>query len=214
RRAPMPSPTTAPDAPAAERLTTAEIVERYPGAHLDAGSLEAGLGTILDSPKDAGAIGLIVRRPGENERELLEVAELDVAVGLVGDNWSRRRSSKTEDGSPHPEMQLNLMNSRVVDLVAGGDRRRWPLAGDQFFVDLDLGRDNLPPGTRLALGTAELEVTAMPHLGCKKFVERFGIEAMKFVNSGPAKKQCLRGINARVVRPGTVTVGDEIRVLR
>ncbi|MEM1178153.1 MAG: MOSC domain-containing protein [Acidobacteriota bacterium] len=219
----MKSLASTPDLPAAvdapapsygEPVGTSDLAERFPGTHLAAEALGAGLEHILASPKDAGAVEMIVRRPGENLRELLEIAELDVDAGLVGDNWSSRGSSKTEDGSAHPEMQLNLMNSRVVDLVAGGDRRRWPLAGDQFFVDLDLGRDNLPPGTKLVLGTAELEVTPMPHLGCKKFVARFGLEAMKFVNSGTAKVQCLRGINARVTRSGAVRTGDTVRVLR
>ena len=178
--------------------------------HLDAEALQAGLAHILEAPKDAGRIEMIVSRPAVNERRVLEKAELDCEVGLVGDNWGTRGSSKTEDGSSHPEMQLNLMNARVVDLVAGS-RERWPLAGDQFFVDFDLSRDNLPPGTCLSLGTAEIEVTPMPHLGCKKFVARFGIEAMKFVNSGTAKQQCLRGINARVVRAGVVSVGDVMR---
>ena len=195
-------------------MTSATVQEKPAEAthptHLGAEALQAGLAHILDSPKDAGRIEMIVSRPAVNERRVLEKAELDPEVGLVGDNWGTRGSSKTEDGSSHPEMQLNLMNARVVDLVAGS-RDRWPLAGDQFYVDFDLSRDNLPPGTRLSLGTAEIEVTPMPHKGCKKFVARFGIEAMKFVNSGSGKQQCLRGINARVVRAGVVSTGDVMR---
>ena len=123
---------------------------------------------------------------------------------------ARGGSRQTNDGSAHPEMQLNLMNSRVVALVAQSEDR-WALAGDQFFVDLDLGRENLPAGTRLAMGSAILEVTAVPHLGCRKFVARFGLEATKFVNSRRGKKLCLRGINARVIEPGRVVTGDRIR---
>jgi len=177
---------------------------------LDADELEAGLPDILASPKDEGVVTMIVRRPDTGEREVVDSGELDVAQGLVGDNWRSRGSRMTDDGSAHPEMQLNLMNSRVIALVAGSEDR-WALAGDQLFVDLDLAKENLPAGTRLAMGSAIVEVTAVPHLGCKKFVARFGMEAMKFVNSRRGKKLCLRGINAKVVTPGQVRTGDTVR---
>ena len=180
--------------------------------HLGSEALEAGLERIQDSPKDLGPVEMIVRRPETDQRETLQRAELDVSDGLLGDNWRRRGNSRTADGSAHPEMQLNIMNSRVIDLVAGS-KDRWPLAGDQIYVDLDLSKENLPAGTRLQLGTAIIEVTAIPHTGCKKFVERFGLEAMKFVNSGLGKTLCLRGINARVVQSGTFEVGDVVRKL-
>ena len=180
--------------------------------HLSAEALAAGLEEIRRSPKDTGAVKMIVRRPETDAREVLSVGELDIAEGLVGDNWRRRGSSRTSDGSAHPDMQLNIMNSRVIDLVAVSEDR-WPLAGDQIFIDLDLSKDNLPSGTRLQLGTAIIEVTEIPHTGCKKFVARFGLEAMKFVNSGLGKKLCLRGINARVVKSGTFKVGDTGRKL-
>lgn len=177
---------------------------------LEADALEAGLPEILASPGDEGVVKMIVRRPGVGEREVVESGELDLAEGLVGDNWRLRGSRQTEDGKAHPEMQLNLMNSRVIALVAGS-RDRWPLAGDQLFVDLDLSKENLPAGTRLAMGSAIVEVTSVPHLGCRKFVARFGLEAMKFVNSRRGKKLCLRGINAKVVQPGRVSTGDRVR---
>ena len=179
---------------------------------LEADALEAGLPEILASPGDEGVVKMIVRRPGVGEREVVESGELDLAEGLVGDNWRVRGSRQTEDGRAHPEMQLNLMNSRVIALVAGS-RDRWPLAGDQLFVDLDLSKENLPAGTRLAMGSAIVEVTSVPHLGCRKFVARFGLEAMKFVNSRRGKKLCLRGINAKVVKPGRVSTGDRVRRL-
>jgi hypothetical protein len=128
----------------------------------------------------------------------------------VGDTWKDRGSSRTADGSPHPDMQLNIMNARVVALVAQ-DRARWALAGDQLFIDMDLTDDNLPPGTRLELGSAVIEVTNQPHTGCQKFVSRFGLDAMKFVNSPLGRQLHLRGINARVVKAGTVRVGDVAR---
>ena len=130
-------------------------------------------------------------------------------MGLLGDTWGSRPSSSTPDGSPHPDKQLNVMNSRVIALIAV-DRERWPLAGDQLFVDLDLSPANLPPGTRLALGSAVIEVTAPPHTGCQKFVERFGLDAMKFVNSPVGRELNLRGINAKVVQPGPIRVGDAV----
>ncbi|MEM1174117.1 MAG: MOSC domain-containing protein [Pseudomonadota bacterium] len=175
--------------------------------HLDASELLAGLDHIRRSPADKGVVHMIVRRPETEQREVCESGRLDEAEGLLGDNWSARGSSRMPDGSAHPEMQLNIMNSRVVDLVAV-TRDRWPLAGDQIYIDMDLSKDNLPAGTRLALGSAIVEVTAEPHAGCKKFVARFGLEAMKFVNSGLGKTLCLRGINAKVVRSGEFRVGD------
>ncbi|HEX7174842.1 MAG TPA: MOSC domain-containing protein [Pyrinomonadaceae bacterium] len=172
--------------------------------------LEAGLSEIRLSPSDEGVLELIVRRPREDAREILEEGELHTEVGLVGDSWSARGSSRTPDGSPHPDTQLNVMNSRAVALVAR-DKGRWPLAGDQLYIDLDLSDENLPAGTRLALGSAVIEVTAQPHTGCKKFVARFGLDAMKFVNSTVGKQLHLRGINARVVQPGVIRVGDVVR---
>ena len=179
---------------------------------LGADELESGLQEILASPKDDGVVRLIVRRPDVGEREVVETGELDLAEGLVGDNWRSRGSGQTNNGTAHPEMQLNLMNSRVIALVAGSEAR-WVLAGDQLFVDLDLSKENLPAGTRLAMGSAIVEVTAVPHLGCRKFVTRFGLEAMKFVNSRRGKKLGLRGINAKVVQPGRVSTGDRIQRL-
>jgi hypothetical protein len=172
--------------------------------------LEAGLDYIRQSPDDNGVLEMIVRRPRTDEREVLEVGELDRTEGLKGDNWSTRGSDLTEDGSAHPDMQLNLMNSRVIALLAQ-DKERWQLAGDQLFVDMDLSAENLPPGSRLAIGSALIEVTDQPHTGCKKFAERFGVDAMRFVNTPMGRKLNLRGINAKVVQSGVVRVGDLVR---
>ncbi|HLM59612.1 MAG TPA: hypothetical protein VK308_02300 [Pyrinomonadaceae bacterium] len=175
--------------------------------HLTTEELEAGLETIRQSPDDDGALKLIVRRPRENQREVLEEGKLDVVEGLIGDTWKTRGSSRTADGSSHPDMQLNIINSRVAALIAQ-DESRWQLAGDQLYIDLDLSDENLPPGTQLAIGSAIIEVTAQPHTGCKKFIERFGLEAMKFINSPVGKQLHLRGINAKVVKSGVIRAND------
>jgi hypothetical protein len=172
--------------------------------------LEAALDHLRAAPKNDGVLQLIVRRPRIDHREVLEQAELDPVKGLIGDSWSMRSSSRTADGSPHPEMQINIMNARVAALVAQ-DKERWPLAGDQLYLDMDLSKENLPGGTRLALGSAVLEVSLLPHTGCQKFVSRFGLDAMKFVNSPVGKELCLRGINARVIQAGVVQVGQAAR---
>ncbi|CAN5453848.1 MOSC domain-containing protein [soil metagenome] len=175
--------------------------------------LRAGLDEIRASPADEGILRLIVRRPRPDEREVLDEARLDLAEGLVGDSWRTRGSSRSADGSPHPDMQLNLMNARAIALIA---RRadRWPLSGDQLFVDLDLSAANLPPGTRLVLGEAVIEITSQPHTGCRKFVERFGVDAMKLVNSPLGRELNLRGVCARVVRGGRIRAGDVVRRVR
>src|SRR5688500_16099747 len=160
--------------------------------HLTLQELEAALDHLLQAPKDEGVVQLIVCRPDVDRREVLDEAEFDIEKGLIGDNWHVRGSSKTPDGSAHPEMQINIMNSRVTALVAQ-EKERWPLAGDQLYIDMDLGHENLPPGSRIAIGSAVLEVSALPHTGCKKFVSRFGVEAMQFVNSPEGKELCLRG---------------------
>ncbi len=174
--------------------------------------LDLHLADIRRSPVTDGPIELIVRRPEVSARELLDEGQLDPVEGLVGDGWRERGSRSTPDGSAHPGMQLTLMNARAAAAVAG-DRDRWPLAGDQLYVDLDLSVANLPPGTRLALGTALVEVTDQPHTGCAKFVQRFGLDAMRWVNSPEGLELRLRGMNTRVVGPGRVRVGDRVQVV-
>ena len=180
--------------------------------HLTMAELEAGLDAVRQSPKNEGVIAMIVRRPQVDEREVLEEGELDLVEGLVGDTWKVRGSSRTPDGAAHPDMQLNVMNARVIALLAR-EKDRWSLAGDQLFIDLDVSAENLPPGTRLALGSAVIEVTDQPHTGCKKFAARFGLDALKFVNSPVGRQLQLRGVNARVAQAGVIRIGDLVKKL-
>jgi len=175
--------------------------------YLSTVELEAGLPEINRSPKDNGVLEMIVARPEVDARQEMEQGRLDPQEGLVGDGWHSRGSAV---GPAEINAQLTLMNARVINLLAQ-DRSRWSLAGDQLYVDLDLSEANLPPGTRLQVGSALLEVTALPHTGCKKFVSRFGMDAMNFVNSPQSKELHLRGIYTKVIRPGTIHVGDTIR---
>lgn len=177
--------------------------------HMALAALQEGLAEIRRSPRSEGTVELIARRPAEGEREVLKEAVLDSAEGMQGDNWRTRGSRSTEDGSAHPEMQLTLMNARVASLLAG-ERDRWALAGDQLYVDLDLSTANLPPGMRLQIDGALIEVTAKPHTGCGKFARRFGTDALRFVNSSLGRELNLRGINTRIITGGTVCRGDPI----
>ena len=180
--------------------------------HLSTAALEAGLDHVRHSPPDGGTVELIVCRPAVNERVVLDEGTLVADAGLAGDSWRARGSKRTADGAAHPDMQLTVMNARAALLVAQDPDRR-KLAGDQLYVDLDIGVANLPPGTRLALGSAVIEVTGQPHLGCVKFAARFGKDALRFVNSRTGRALRLRGLNARIVASGTVRPGDVIRKL-
>ena len=178
--------------------------------HVSLTELEAGLDNIRQSPKNEGTLKMIVRRPDEDEREVVESAELDLQEGLVGDNWKARGSKHSPDGSANTEAQITVMNARTISLIAQSEER-WSLAGDQLYIDMDLGDENVPPGTRLAIGSAVIEISSKPHTGCGKFTARFGSDATKFVNSPAGRQLHLRGVNTKIVQAGTVRVGDVIR---
>src|SRR5229473_7854074 len=174
--------------------------------------LEESLDHIRAAPADGGTLELITRRPAVDEREVVTEARLDTSTVLEGDTWSARGSSRTADGGPNPDAQLTLMNARASAAIAG-ERDRWPLAGDQLYVDLDISRVNLPPGSRVQIGSAVIEFSEPPHTGCAKFSARFGVDSLKFVNSEIGRELRLRGANCRVVVAGAVRTGDAIRKL-
>lgn len=177
--------------------------------HRTTAQLEHLLDDILAAPKDNGPIEMIVRRPDENEREVVQSGKLTTEGGLQGDNWIARVD---ENGDPYLPAQLTLMNARVAEAVAT-TRERWPLAGDQIYVDMDISHENLPSGARIRVGEAVVEISEVPHTGCAKFSGRFGKEALRFVNVGPGRDGRFRGVNAFVVEGGSFAVGDKITKL-
>ena len=173
--------------------------------------LDSRLPELRELDTAAGTLELIVRRPSEGERETPATAELTLEEGLVGDRWRASAHTHT-DGSVNRENQLTLMSTRMLALIA--ERDRWPLSGDNLLVDMGLDVESLPLGSRLAIGDeVVIQVSEVPHTGCAKFSARFGSNALRFVNSPVGRALRLRGVNAHVVRPGTVSVGDPIRRL-
>ncbi len=181
------------------------------GMHATADMLDDHLDAVAAAPALTGTVEMVVARTAVDERDVLDSADLAPGVGLIGDNYVERGSTKTADGKAHPLAELNVMGARALDAVSGSDRSRWPLAGDQLIVDFDLSATNAPAGTRLQVGSAIIEVTEKPHTGCSKFSSRFGIDAARWVNSN--KDLRLRGICAIVVQAGTVAPGDTVTKL-
>ena len=177
--------------------------------HLTKEELQAGLPHILESPQDNGLLEAIVIRPDHGVRRDLQSCEISLALGTHGDHWIKGCHISTEDGKPHPDVQICIMNARCIGLIAQ-ERDRWPLAGDNLFIDLDLRPENLAPGQCLSIGSAIIEISSVPHTACQSFVERYGKAAVVFVSAPKGRAMKLRGIYARVVRDGTVTVGDRV----
>lgn len=180
--------------------------------HLTREEIEQRYTQLEPSPKEQGTVEMIVRRPDTLQREVVEQAEINTEKGMIGDNWYTRGSRHTDDGSAHPDMQMAIMNSRIIDVIAQ-ERDNWAPAGDQLFVDFDLSEANLPIGQRFAIGDVVLEVSPFPHKGCKKFKERYGLGASRFINDLAYEHLRLRGINVRVIQGGVIKTGDTIRKL-
>lgn len=179
--------------------------------HKTEAELEQGMAVVMEAPKDEGPVLLVVRRPGRGEREILAAGELDSERGLVGDDWINRPGLGSD--VPSPYAQITLMNARYAELIAGPDHEAWALAGDQLYIDLDISTANLPPGTRLGIGDAVVEIQAEPHTGCVQFSARFGSDALRASNTEHGRQLRLRGANATVVRSGTVRSGETARKL-
>lgn len=177
--------------------------------HLTRAELEAGLPEILAAPVDEGELRAIVVRPARGERRDVPACEISLAGGVHGDHWASGCWKSTETGEPHPDVQICIMNARCIGLIAQ-ERANWPPAGDNLFIDMDLSPSNTPPGQRLAIGTAVIEITDTPHNGCDDFIRRYGRDACVFVNTGAGKALRLRGIYARVVQDGRIAVGDRV----
>ncbi len=171
--------------------------------------LQLGLDKIISSPKQIGTVKMIVSRPKIGIRKIQEMAELDKDLGLIGDNWHDRDSSNMQDKSADIETQLTIMNSCVIALITQ-NCDQWPLAGDQLYIEMDISKNNLPPGSLLKLGNALLKISKKPHTGCKKFSERFGLDALKFVSSRQGRELSLRGINTSIIKSGMVQTGDKV----
>jgi MOSC domain-containing protein YiiM len=180
--------------------------------HLSLAELTAGLDRIRAAPREEGRLAAIVARPEHGERLDLDSALISLAGGVEGDHWAKGCWRSLADGSPDPDVQICIMSARVIELIAQ-ERANWPPAGDNLFIDMDLTPDNLPPGTRLAIGSATIEITAVPHNGCDGFIARYGRDACVFVNTGEGRRMRLRGIYGRVIADGRVSVGDKVRKL-
>lgn len=181
--------------------------------HLSTQEIEAGLRQVLESPKDGGPLLGIVTRPATGERYDLYSSEISSQSGVKGDHWAKGCWKSLQDGSPDPDVQISIMNSRFIGLIATC-RENWPSSGNNLFIDLDLSPGNLPPGQRLGIGSAELQITAVPHTGCASFIRRYGRDACVFVNTGVGRDLKLRGIFARVIKDGRVTIGDSVQKLK
>ncbi len=175
--------------------------------HVTRESLDERLPELRELGTEQGTLELIVVRPSEGERETPDTAELTVEEGLVRDRWEPYVEA---DGSLGREAQLTIASTRVLGLIA--EPERWPLAGDNLLVDMGLDKEGLPVGARLAIGeTVVVQISELPHTGCAKFSARFGSDALKFINSPEGRELRLRGVNAHVIVPGTITTGDIVR---
>lgn len=174
--------------------------------------IETRLNWVMSAPTDTGHVSALVVRPVKNQREPLDKVMFSPQLGVNGDNWSTNCWKKLPDGKSDPEVQVAIMNARMIEVLTQ-DKALWPLAGDQLFVDFDLSVANLRAGDHLQVGAAVLQITAEPHRGCGKFKQRFGEDALAFVNSERGDAHRLRGVYAKIISAGEVCVNDAISKL-
>ena len=176
-------------------------------ANVALAEIETRLNWVLASPNDSGHVTTLVVRPAVNQREMPGKAMFSPQLGVACDNWSTSCWKKLPDGKSDPEVQVAIMNARMIEVLTK-DNTLWPLAGDQLFVDFDLSVANLKTGDQLQVGAAVLEITAESHQGCNKFKQRFGENALAFVNSTLGDAHRLRGVYAKIISAGEVCVDD------
>jgi hypothetical protein len=172
--------------------------------------LDAGLAHIQASPADQGKLDMIVVRPSKRQRATPNHVHLSARGGVEGDHWAMGCWKSLPDGSPDPSVQVAIMNSRCLDLISP-TKAAWALAGDNLIIDLDLSTQNLIAGQRIEIGTAMLEITAVPHNGCALFKDRFGTDALKFISAPSSRQLRLRGVYAKVIQDGDVLIGDIVK---
>jgi MOSC domain-containing protein YiiM len=156
-------------------------------------------------PRDRGTLRLICVRTAPGQHACPDRVRVSEERGLDGDRWSARPDANRQ-------AQVTLMSVRAAELVAG-DFAPVHEAGDNFLVDLDISEEALPTGARLRIGGVVLEISAKPHTGCNKFRDRFGVDALRWVNEEEGRRLRLRGVNACVVQGGEVALHDSIEVL-
>jgi len=167
--------------------------------------INSNLSFILSSPKDVGKIESIIVRRRKNERELRKEVFLSPEKGVEGDRWY-----DLSKGKPDPRRQLTIINSRLIKLLAQSVERM-QLAGDNLIIDLDISDANLPVGQRLTIGKVMVEITDVPHTGCSRFAERYGNDAVEFINAPERSSLRLRGVYAKFLNSGLIHVGDIIK---
>ena len=180
-------------------------------------SLKKGLDKPINynqsSPRDNGVVKLLVIRPETHVRTLPNAVVVSVEQGVVGDKWEAECTIKLENGKSNPDLQIAIINTKVIKEIAQSDfdMDRLALAGDNIYADLNLCEENMPVGQQIQIGNTLLEVTPFPHFGCKKFSERYSVEDLKVVNSTAGKPQHLRGIYVKVIKNGSISIGESIK---
>jgi MOSC domain-containing protein len=175
-----------------------------PARHAALEQLEKGLASLEPAPRDHGRVALLVRRVAGGVREQPARLRLTPEAGVPEDAWGRGEN-------PRLEAQISVMEIDVANLIANG--QPVTLFGDNLFLSLDLSVENLPPGSRVRVGTATMEVTPKAHNGCRKFHARFGSDALRFVSKPDLRHRNFRGIYMRVVEGGDVAPGDLVTVI-